>query len=104
MSAADRLSIPFSADGSSKRAVRAVLALLYGVTRVQGTEQSEFFLNTRAARMSIPRIHSYVGNRLTQFNSAAAKAFKTVVNEIGKEIWDVWLKNPDYFAIHPTGQ
>lgn len=43
MSASDRLLIPFSADGSSKRAVRAVLALLYGDTRVQGAEQSEFF-------------------------------------------------------------
>jgi chromosome partitioning protein len=29
MSASDRLIIPFTADGSSKRAVRAVLALLY---------------------------------------------------------------------------
>jgi hypothetical protein len=31
MSASDRLIIPFSADGSSKRAARAVLALLYGI-------------------------------------------------------------------------
>lgn len=41
MSASDRLIIPFSADGSSKRAVRAVLALLYGITRVKGAPQSE---------------------------------------------------------------
>jgi chromosome partitioning protein len=47
MSASDRLIIPFSADGSSKRAVRAVLALLYGDTRVPGAEQSEFFLNSQ---------------------------------------------------------
>jgi len=32
MSASDRLIIPFSADGSCKRAVRAVLSLLYGIT------------------------------------------------------------------------
>jgi hypothetical protein len=72
MSAADRLIIPFSADGSSKRAVRAVLALLYGITRVLGAEQSEFFLNTQRFRMSVPRIYSYVGNRLTQMNLGAA--------------------------------
>jgi len=89
MSAADHLIIPFSADGSSKRAVRAVLALLYGMTRVAGAEQSEFFLNTQRFRMSVPRIYSYVGNRLTQMNLGAAKAFKTVVLEIGKEIWEV---------------
>src|SRR5450759_5282965 len=46
MSASDNLIIPFSADGSSKRAVRAVLSLLYGITRVVGSEQSEFFLNS----------------------------------------------------------
>jgi cellulose biosynthesis protein BcsQ len=104
MSAADNLIIPFSADGSSKRAVRAVLALLYGVTRVPGAEQSEFFLNTQRFRMSVPRIYCYVGNRLTQMNLGAAKAFKTVVLEIGKEIWDVWRQSPNQFAIHPAGE
>jgi chromosome partitioning protein len=104
MSAADRLIIPFSADGSSKRAVRAVLALLYGITRVPGAEQSEFFLNTQRFRMSVPRIYSYVGNRLTQMNLGAAKAFKTVVLEIGKEIWDVWHQSPNLFSIHPAGE
>lgn len=104
MSAADRLIIPFSADGSSKRAVRAVLALLYGVTRVPGAEQSEFYLNTQKFRMSVPRIYSYVGNRLTQINLGAANAFKTVVLEIGKEIWKAWQQSPNYFAIHPAGQ
>ena len=81
MSASDRLIIPFSADGSSKRAVRAVLALLYGDTRVQGAEQSEFYLNSQKFRMSAPKIYNYVGNRLTQMNLAAANAFKTVVDE-----------------------
>jgi chromosome partitioning protein len=104
MSAADRLIIPFSADGSSKRAVRAVLSLLYGVTRVKGQEESEFFLNTKRWTMTTPMIYCYVGNRLTQINSAAAKAFKTVVNEISKEIFEVWRSNPNYFFVHPTGQ
>jgi chromosome partitioning protein len=103
MSASDRLIIPFSADGSSKRAVRAVLALLYGMTRVSGAAQSEYYLNTQRFRMATPKIYSYVGNRLTQMNLAAAKAFKTVVAEIGKEIWAVWNANPNLFAVHPSG-
>src|SRR6266436_6726937 len=97
MSASDRLIIPFSADGSSKRAVRAVLALLYGITRVSGAAQSEYFLNTTRFRMTSPKIYSYVGNRLTQMNLAAANAFKTVVAEIGKEIWAIWNANPNLF-------
>jgi cellulose biosynthesis protein BcsQ len=103
MSAADRLIIPFSADGSSKRAVRAVLSLLYGITRVRGAATSEFYLNTTRFRMKSPKIYCYVGNRLTQMNLAAAKAFKTVVSEIGKEIWSVWNSNSGLFAIHPAG-
>lgn len=103
MSASDRLIIPFSADGSSKRAVRAVLALLYGLTRVAGAQQSEFFLNSQRFRMSVPGIYCYAGNRLTQMNLGAAGAYKTVVNEIGNEIWATWKSNPNRFVVHPYG-
>ena len=37
-------------------------------------------------------------------NLGAAKAFKTVVLEIGKEIWNVWQQSPNNFAIHPAGE
>ena len=103
MSASDRLIIPFSADGSSKRAVRAVLALLYGITRVPGSQQSEFYLNSLQFRLSTPRIYCYIGNRLTQY-IRSAKAFRTVVNEIGNEIWSVWKSNPNVFYVHPAGE
>jgi chromosome partitioning protein len=103
MSASDRLIIPFSADGSSKRAVRAVLALLYGIARVKGSQQSEFYLNTQSNRMALPKIYAYAGNRLTQGDSATAGAYKTVVNEIGKEILAAWKLAPNNFAIHPAG-
>jgi len=102
LSASDRLIIPFTADASSKRAVRAVLALIYGVTRTPGAQQSQFFLNSTAFRMTIPDIYSYVGNRLTQ-NRGAAMAFGTVVSEIGGEIFRVWQANPNRFAVHPNG-
>lgn len=103
LTAAERLIIPFSADGSSKRAVKAVLALVYGIRRHTGDTQSEFFIETERYRMAQPTIYMYVGNRLTQMNSSSASAFKTVVNEIGKEIWDVWRTTPQFFCIHPGG-
>jgi len=101
LSASDRLIIPFSADGSSRRAVRAVLALLYGVTRSPGSQQSQFYLNSQTFRLPIPRIYCYAGNRLTQY-VRSAQAFRTVVHEIGDEIWNVWLNNPNIFYIHPS--
>jgi cellulose biosynthesis protein BcsQ len=102
MSTTDRLIIPFSADGSSKRAVKSVLALLYGVTRQPGSQPSEFFTNSERFRLSIPKIYCYVGNRLTQYVKSA-EAFKTVVSEIGNEIFAVWQQNPNSFCIHPRG-
>lgn len=103
LSAADRLLIPFSADGSSKRAVKAVLSLVYGVRRHSGDPQSDFYLESTRYRMAFPDIYMYIGNRLTQMNSSSASAFKTVVNEIGDEIWGVWQTSPQAFCIHPTG-
>lgn len=104
MSASDRLIIPFSADGSSRRAVRSVLALLYGVTRAPGGQQSEYFIKSQRFRLAVPKIYCYVGNRLTQANFASASAFKTVVDAIGNEIWQIWINNPGNFYVHPTGE
>lgn len=103
ISTSQRLIIPFSADGSSKRAVRSVLALVYGVTRNPGAQRSDFFNNAERWKMSLPLIYAYVGNRLTQMNQGAAGAFRTVVNEIGEEIYKVWQQKPNSFAIHPNG-
>lgn len=103
LTAADRLIIPFSADGSSKRSVKAVLSLAYGVRRHAGDSQSDFHVNSLRYQMSLPLIYMYVGNRLTQMNSSSAGAFKTVVNEIGDEIWSVWQSSANFFCVHPNG-
>lgn len=104
LTAADRLLIPFSADGSSKRAVKAVLSLVYGERRHAGDPQSDFFLESTRYRMAFPDIYMYIGNRLTQMNNSSASAFKTVVNEIGDEIWGIWQSSPQTFCIHPHGE
>ncbi|MFZ1179994.1 MAG: hypothetical protein WAN92_00475 [Herbaspirillum sp.] len=42
-------------------------------------------------------------NRLTQMNNSSASAFRTVVDEIGQEIYNVWQTRPNAFCIHPNG-
>lgn len=103
LSAADNLIIPFSADGSSRRAVRAVLSLVFGITRQAGAEVSEFYRESERFHMRTPKIYCYVGNRLTRANQTSARAYRTVVNEIGDEIWAVWQTAPGNFRIHPQG-
>jgi cellulose biosynthesis protein BcsQ len=102
LSASERLIIPFSADGSSKRAVRTLLALLYGRGRHPGGERSEFVRYSEQFNLRVPEIYCYVGNRLTQYRQSAA-AFRTVVNAIGDEIWSIWQADPGSFCIHPAG-
>ncbi len=103
LSASDRLIIPFSADGSSKRAVRSVLALVYGILRRPGQPQSQFYIKTQQYRMALPKIYTYVGNRLTQMNNSSASAFRNVVLEIFAEVFRVYQVNPGLFETHPTG-
>lgn len=103
LSAADRLLIPFSADSSSKRSVKAVLSLIYGIRKHPGDPQSDYSLESARYRMALPYIYMYIGNRLTQMNNSSASAFKTVVNKIGDEIWEVWKSSPQVFCIHPNG-
>jgi cellulose biosynthesis protein BcsQ len=102
LTAAERLLIPFSADGSSKRAVKAVLSLVYGQRRQAGDTQSQFYVETTRYNMSLPEIYMYIGNRLTQMNNSSASAFKTVVNEISDEIYSVWQLSNAPFCIHPS--
>jgi len=109
LAASERLIIPFSADGSSKRAVRSLLALVYGRSRNSNqtiappNAQSEYYRNSMSYRMAIPNIYMYVGNRLTQINNGSASAFRHVVTEITEEIWAVWNTDPSIFKIHPNG-
>ncbi|MEW6283316.1 MAG: ParA family protein [Candidatus Eremiobacterota bacterium] len=99
LSSADHLIVPFTADGSSKRAVSTVIRLLYG----NGASlQSDYFLYTQQFRLSKPRIYCYVGNRMTQF-LGSARAYRAVVEAIGKEIYGVWQTKPAVFSIHPDG-
>lgn len=104
MSAADRLIIPFSADGSSKRAVKSVLSLVYGVLRKPGQQQSLFYRNTVRYNLARPQIYSYVGNRLTQMNNTSASAFRVVVTEVFNEVFHIWQRDPSNFCVHPTSE
>ena len=101
LSATDHLLIPFTADGSSLRAVKNVISLIYGSNK-PGVQDSLFFQNSKNFRMTTPKIYMYIGNRLTQANSGAANAFKSVINDITDEIWNLWKSDSSHFQTHPS--
>lgn len=101
--ASDRLIIPFTADGSSKRAVKSVLSLVYGYKRHIGDVSSYFYSQSDKYQFRLPKIYFYIGNRLPNTSKQSAKAFRTVVTEIGDEIYNIWQKDTSVFCIHPNG-
>ncbi|BCK77358.1 AAA domain-containing protein [Acetobacter aceti NBRC 14818] len=95
---ATRLLVPVNADDSSRVAVKALFALLYGTT-----PPHPFFGNyTFAAKASsrslpIPKFHLAIGNRFTQYKGAAA-AFSAFSDATAEQIWTEFQAHPGRFS------
>ncbi|WP_420003525.1 ParA family protein [Arenibacterium sp. LLYu02] len=93
-----RILVPVNADDSSRVAVKALFALLYGTN-----PPHPFFGNyTFAAKanlrkISIPQVHLAIGNRFTQFKGAAA-AFQAFSDATADQLWSEFNSNPNRFT------
>ena len=66
VSAVDRLLTPINADDSSKTAASAMLALLHGTNPPHSIYGSWTFVEmAKKQKLSVPKIHLLIGNRLT---------------------------------------
>jgi cellulose biosynthesis protein BcsQ len=83
----DRLITPVNADDSSRTAANAMTILLHGTNPAQASNY----------RMSIPRIHLIVGNRLTQYVGASA-AFSALSDATANTLYNIYQSNPNYFV------
>lgn len=84
MMAAERLIIPCSSDGSSARAIDNVGSLLYGIGINNAYGEVDFKAKADKFKMPLPKIHSVLLNRSTQYNKKASKAFGAMFAEIKK--------------------
>ncbi|NEQ98235.1 MAG: hypothetical protein F6K30_16205, partial [Cyanothece sp. SIO2G6] len=68
-----------------------------------GMEQGEARLTQIHTQQPRRTISGYVEERIRSpyMSPNSATAFKTVVKEIGEEIWEVWKTTPQSFCIHP---
>lgn len=89
MMASERIIVPCSSDGSSARAIDNVGSLLYGLGRQ--TYSRGFAAKAKEFDMTLPKIHSVLLNRSTQYNKKASKAFGAMFDEI-KERTDAMVK------------
>ncbi len=95
---ATRLLVPVNADDSSRVAVKALFALLYGTN-----PPHPFFGNyTFAARaklkgLNIPKVHLAIGNRFTQ-HKGAATAFQAFSDAIADQLYEEYEENHERFT------
>ncbi len=95
---ATRLLVPVNADDSSRVAVKALFALLYGTVPAHPFFGGyTFAAKVHSRTMNIPKVHLAIGNRFTQYKGAAA-AFAAFSEATADQLWGEYSANPLRFA------
>lgn len=99
--AAENVIVPFTADDSSRRAVENVIALLYGIgdphTAVYA--RISFAQRARQESLDVPRLHSFVSNRVTLYEGRASRAFEAVSKTIRAALDNIYDQHRSVFAV-----
>jgi len=102
ISAADRLIVPVNADDSSRVATNAMFILLHGHTPPHPVYGSwTFATRAQTYNIGVPQIHVVVGNRLTQYQGAAA-AFSALSDATADTLFAAYQSHPQYFTPRPV--
>jgi cellulose biosynthesis protein BcsQ len=100
LSAADYLIVPFTADDSSRRGLENVLALLYGVSssELQGYAKLSFSRKAHDEGVDIPKLHTFVSNRVTMYKGKPSSAFEAKSGPIRQVVEEAALSHKRYFS------
>ena len=82
LAAAENLVVPFTPDDSSRRALENVVALLYGHgisdPKIATYARINFANRAKDEGLDVPKLHTFVSNRVTVYRRKASKAFEAV--------------------------
>lgn len=99
--AAENVVVPFTADDSSRRAIENIVTLLYGLTDDAHTKpyaKISFGARAKQENLSVPKLHTFISNRVTLYEGTASKAFEAA-NKIIKQTTDkIHQKHRHIFA------
>jgi cellulose biosynthesis protein BcsQ len=100
LAAADSVVVPFTADDSSRRGIENVIALLFGVGDEHITPYARINFAKRAKEegVELPRLHTFVSNRVTLYRGRASSAFEAVSRTIKKTLDALHSKHRSLFA------
>jgi cellulose biosynthesis protein BcsQ len=104
LSSADFLIIPFTADDSSRRGIENVLALLYGVSsnELQGYAKLSFSKKAQEEGVEVPKIHTFVSNRVTMYKGKPSSAFQAKTAPIHEVVEKYAVSSKRYFASYKS--
>lgn len=90
LAAADNLVVPFTPDDSSRRAVENVVALLYGNgmgdPKIETYARINFAKRAKDEGLDVPKLHTFVNNRVTLHRGKASRAFEAVNKSIKETV------------------
>ncbi|CAM3991782.1 MULTISPECIES: ParA family protein [Flavobacterium] len=98
LAAADRIIAPVMADDSSRRALRNIFSLVYGIN-LPSAIYNQYAFNNKLANGNrvLPKLHLVVKNRLTQYMGPAS-AYASVLQSIDSDLNLVLASNPNFFT------
>ena len=102
LAAAENLVVPFTPDDSSRRAVENVVALLYGYNmedpKIEIYARINFAKRANDEGLDIPKLHTFVSNRVTLYRGKASKAFEAVSESIKTTLDTLHEKHRQIYA------
>lgn len=100
LAASDYVVVPFTADDSSRRGIENIIALLYGVGDSHTAAYARLSFSKRAKEegVDIPKLHTFVSNRVTLYEGKASKAFQVMSKAIKKTVDVIYKSNRNLFA------
>lgn len=96
------LIVPFTADDSSRRGIENVFALLYGMAsnELQGYARLSFSSRATQEGVDLPRIHTFVSNRVTMYKGKPSSAFQAKSAPIRSLVEHALVSGKRYFVTH----
>lgn len=99
LSAADYLVVPFTPDDSSRRGIENIVSLLYGI----GDEHLKMYARINFAErakengVELPKLHTFVSNRVTLYRGRPSSAFEAVIGSIKNTMDEIHKKHRSVF-------
>lgn len=99
--ASDHLVVPFTPDESSHRAIKNLISLIYGLevddTEINKYSKINFSNRAKEESVNIPKLHTFISNRVTMYEGTESKAFKGISKIIKTTIDDIHKSHRNVF-------